>query len=275
MPEYMVSSVAEENKRLEQGTALIRTYMDGNVFLAPIDTTRGNLKVLDSAASNGYWLSQFRGSLKDPDSAELIGTDIQDRFPDPPWPGISMQIQDINKQWPESWDATFDYVHQTLVLFQAGPGLREVIGSLVKLVKPGGWIELMEPEYKLNDDDGTAYKQFHNMLCELWAMRGTKSDFAASLEGIIKDAGFKDVKSVLLPIGIGPKTKDAQMANTSVESTVGGARNITIAGKFIPGGLKSISAEDFETWPERFEKELRTEGAYFPLRVVYGRRPGT
>lgn len=41
----------------------------------------------------------------------------------------------------------------------------------------------------------------------------------------------------------------------------------------IPGGLKSISKEDFETWPARFEEELRTKGAYFPVRVVYGRKP--
>lgn len=41
----------------------------------------------------------------------------------------------------------------------------------------------------------------------------------------------------------------------------------------IPGGLKSISKEDFETWIDRFEEELKTEGAYFPMRVVYGRKP--
>ncbi|KAI1648353.1 S-adenosyl-L-methionine-dependent methyltransferase [Daldinia loculata] len=274
MPDYFVSSAEAENKRLEQASAVVRAYMDGNAFLAPIDTARGNLKVLDSATNNGFWLSQFQASLKDPNSATLIGTDLQDRFPDPPQSGISFQIQDINEPWPKSWKSTFDYVHQTLVLFQAGPKQREAINSLGELVKPGGWIELMEPQYEVtNDNKGPAYKQFLDMLGELWDMRGTKSGFAADLEGIVKDAGFVDVKSVLLPIGIGPKHKDQELAGVSVESTVGGGKNITIAGKSIPGGLKSISAEDFETWPARFEEELKTKGAYLPLRVVYGRKP--
>ncbi|KAI0119555.1 S-adenosyl-L-methionine-dependent methyltransferase [Daldinia grandis] len=274
MPDYFVSSTEAENRRLEQASAVVRAYMDGNVFLAPIDTARENLKVLDSATNDGFWLSQFQASLKDPNSATLIGTDLQDRFPDPPRPGINLQIQDINEPWPKSWKSTFDYVHQTLVLFQAGPKQREVINSLGELVKPGGWIELMEPQYEAtNDNNGLAYKQFLDMLGELWGMRGTKSGFAADLEGIVKDAGFVDVKSVLLPIGIGPKHKDPGLAGVSVESTVGGGKNITIAGKSIPGGLKSISAEDFETWPARFEEELKTKGAYMPLRVVYGRKP--
>ncbi|KAI1479755.1 S-adenosyl-L-methionine-dependent methyltransferase [Daldinia eschscholtzii] len=274
MPDYFVASEEAENKRLEQASAAVRAYMDGNLFLAPIDTTRSNLKVLDSATNNGFWLSQFQETLKDPNSATLIGTDLQDRFPKPPRPGVHLQIQDINEPWPESWKSTFDYVHQTLVLFQAGPKQHEAIHSLGELVKPGGWIELMEPQYDTSSENNEpAFKQFLDMMSELWAMRGTKSDFAAGLEGMVKDAGFVDVKSVLLPIGIGPKHKNPELADVSVESTVGGGKNITIAGRFIPGGLKSISAEDFETWPARFEEELRTKGAYMPLRVVYGRKP--
>ncbi|OTA82746.1 hypothetical protein M434DRAFT_400918 [Hypoxylon sp. CO27-5] len=273
MPDYYVTTPEEENRRLEQGSDVLRPYMEGNVFLAPIDTLRSGLKVLDSAASNGYWLSTFQASLKDPDSATLIGTDIQDRFPDPPRKGISMHIQDINKPWPESWKGTFDYVHQTLVLFQAGDKKREAVAALGELVKPGGWIELAEPQYERTDGEGPAFKQFYDMICELWAMRSTKPDFAADIEGLVRDAGFEDVRSVLLRVGMGPKHKGPNLAKASVESTMGGARNITVAGNVIPGGLKSISKEDFDTWPARFEEELRTQGAYFPVRVVYGRKP--
>lgn len=53
MPAYYVTTPEEENRRLEQGSDVIRSYMDGKVFLAPIDTSRSGLKVLDSAASNG------------------------------------------------------------------------------------------------------------------------------------------------------------------------------------------------------------------------------
>lgn len=171
--------------------------------------------------------------LGDPESATLIGTDIEEeRFPNPPRPGITMQIQDIHKPWPKSWNSTFDFVHQTLVLFQTGSKQRDAINSLARLVKPGGWIELMEPQYgEVGDADGLAHRQFLNMLSELWAVRGTKSDFAAGLEGMVQDCGFVDVRSVLLPVGAGPRTKKAAMYNISVETTVGGGKNIVKAGK--------------------------------------------
>ncbi|OTB02493.1 hypothetical protein M426DRAFT_322586 [Hypoxylon sp. CI-4A] len=276
MPDYNISSAEEENRRLEQGTEVVRTYMDGKVFLAPVDTTRSGLKVLDSAASNGYWLSQFQAALQDPGSATLIGTDIQDRFPDPPRPGVAMRIQDINAPWPAEWKGTFDFAHQTLVLFQAGPGLREVLTAFAELVKPGGWIELMEPNYtapEIEIEHGPAHTQFLDMLGELWALRNTQSDFAAGLEAILRDAGFVDVKSVLLPVGFGAAHRDPELREVSVESIMGGAKNMELAGKMIPGGLKCISKEDFDTWPARFEEELRSRGATMPMRVVYGRKP--
>ncbi|KAI1460476.1 S-adenosyl-L-methionine-dependent methyltransferase [Annulohypoxylon moriforme] len=270
---YHVDSFEAENKRLEQGSETLRAYMNGNVFLAPIDTARSNLRVLDSAASNGYWLSQIQAALKDSASATLIGTDLQNRFPDPPRQGISLRIQNINAPWPEEWKGSFDYVHQALVLFQAGTKQREAVAAIGELVKPGGWIELMEPEYEKKDGDGKAFGEFQDMMAELWGMRGVKSDFAKGVEGLVKQAGFVDVREELLPVGIGPMHKDPKMREVSVESTVGGGRNIVTAEKLIPGGLRSISKEDFKTWPDRFEKELRTEGAIFHMRVVYGRKP--
>lgn len=57
MAAYNVVSAEAENKRLEIGVSVIRAYMDGKSCLAPIDTGRSNLRVLDSAASNGTILT--------------------------------------------------------------------------------------------------------------------------------------------------------------------------------------------------------------------------
>ncbi|KAG4218473.1 hypothetical protein PC116_g33047, partial [Phytophthora cactorum] len=72
----------------------------------------------------------------------------------------------------------------------------------------------MEPQYDTTSENNEpAFKQFLDMMSELWAMRGTKSDFAAGLEDMVKNAGFVDVRSVLLPIGIGPKHKNPELAD--------------------------------------------------------------
>lgn len=122
-------------------------------------------------------------------------------------------------------------MHQTLVIYQAGPKLRKVLGALTELVKPGGWIELMEPQYGFGDDGGPAYKQFGAMVNELWDLRGTKSDFASDLEPFLKDAGFVDVKTVVLSVGVGPKAKSPDIADITVQSMIGGGKNIPLAAK--------------------------------------------
>lgn len=274
MPEYVLSSEEEENWRLEALSKIFAVFMDGKKLLAPVDLARSGLKVLDSAASNGYWLTAFRPFLSDPDSCTLIGTDIQDRFPDPQPKGITLQTQDINKPWPAEWKGTFDFVHQTLVLVMAGQKQREAIHALLDLVKPGGWVELIEPENSCADDDGPAQQQWVAMLKELFQMQGSDPKFALGIEEHVRAAGFVDVVSKSLPTSTGKKLPaDAEMQELSVKANLVSAKGMLKAGKMIPGGFKCISPEDLDTWLDRWEKELRSQGGVYSMRVVYARKP--
>ncbi|KAI1871960.1 uncharacterized protein JN550_004163 [Neoarthrinium moseri] len=221
----------EENWRLEQQSKIIRFYQDGKLLLCPFDLSRSNLRILDSASSDGYWLSQLQANLKDPGSCTLIGTDIQDRHLRALPPGISFQIQDILQPWPESWKSSFDLVHQTLVLTVAGPRQREAVNAVLELVKPGGWVELMEPDGEAGDDDGPAHQQFVAMMNEIGVWLGAPKGFSKDLEGYLLDAGFLDVKTVVLPGGTGPKLPDSGMREASIQSAVISGKNVIATGK--------------------------------------------
>ena len=41
----------------------------------------------------------------------------------------------------------------------------------------------------------------------------------------------------------------------------------------LPGGLKTIPAEDLETLVERWKAEMDDRGGNFPLKVVWGQKP--
>jgi hypothetical protein len=51
----------------------------------------------------------------------------------------------MNEPWPLKWQGTFDLVHSRMALPGVGlSSLDDAVMNLVKLVKPGGWFQLIE-----------------------------------------------------------------------------------------------------------------------------------
>jgi hypothetical protein len=106
-----------------------------------------DLRVLDSGTANGLFLKQLRSMLAYPDSATLIGTDIapfEQNMDEPDY--IEWHKQDINADWPEIWQGTFDFVHQRAVVSSTGDwyGAAKATIRLARLAKPGGYIQLVD-----------------------------------------------------------------------------------------------------------------------------------
>ena len=179
----------------------------------------------------GYQLAQIQATLPNKESATLIGTDIQDRFPKPPPPGIHLQIQDILQPWPEEWKGSFDLVRQHLCLSSAGPRQADVVFRLGELVKPGGWIQLLEPENVIAEDDGPAHKQWLAMLTELAGLIQIDVHFSTKLESYLKDAGFEDVQSERVETAMGAKVPLEELREGSIKSVLLASKNVFGAGK--------------------------------------------
>ena len=119
-PQYPAPPDAAEARRLHAQGYIAVDALGGSLILCPLDTSRKNLRILDSATADGHFLTLVRKQLDDPETAELIGTDIAD-FPPLDLPNnITLVKQDFLKPWPEKWEAYFDFVHQRLALSIAG-----------------------------------------------------------------------------------------------------------------------------------------------------------
>ncbi|KEY69597.1 hypothetical protein S7711_06225 [Stachybotrys chartarum IBT 7711] len=154
---------AAEGRRLEIQARLAVDALGGKLLLVPLDVSRPGLRVLDSATANGEFLYSLRKELADPDSAELIGTDIlpYDTIGLPS--NIKLSKQDIHAEWPEEWAGSFDLVHQRTTLTMTGTRERAVaaVRRLVLLTKPGGWVQLVDgwmPSEPIQPDDLPATK---------------------------------------------------------------------------------------------------------------------
>ncbi|KAF1950202.1 S-adenosyl-L-methionine-dependent methyltransferase [Byssothecium circinans] len=244
----------------------------GALILAPIDLSKP-LRVLDSGTADGTWIRDFSKSTV-PVNHQIVGTGTDAAiFPTNPPVGHTYQVQDINKPWPEEWKESFDLVHQRLALVAGGSSQEQVLRNLAALVKPGGWIQLIETTNEIPEDIGPAFENFLSILRSVFTAVGSTVHLGNELSGWLKAAGFEDVQDRLLHTRLGATNPDPYLAKKGVDATMAGARGHFAFVKTLPSGTVPFTVEQIDRMPEELEAELATKGAVFPLRVVWGRKP--
>ena len=150
----------------------------------------------------------------------FVGTDINPhRFPESPPPGTEYHIQNINEQWPEKWHSFFDIVHQRLALVGAGPGARTALGRLLELLKPGGWIQLIEADNRVDERDGPAMHDFLELMKHVFTAMGANFHFARQIHGWLEEAGLINAQERVVNSYMGATNKNTQLAAQGVLST--------------------------------------------------------
>jgi len=185
----------------------------------------------------GTWLRDIE-AMSAPTQHQLYGTDINPaEFPSTdissPSGTITYQTQDVNKPWPSDWTGKFDLVHQRLVLVAGGPRQKEVTLSLCNLVKPGGWIQLIEatnelPEEGCGPDMHTFVELINGIFVHMGADLGLTQHIPEWLE---KDAGFVDVEFRDFDTRLGATNPEAELARRGVVSTSIAAKSLAAFGK--------------------------------------------
>ena len=132
-----------------------------------------------------------------------MGTDITDvYFPEPAPEGIELTEQSMTKPWPTDWNRTFDLVHQRMALPGADKqSVRSALEGFVGLLKPGGWIQLVEPDHSIYK--GSAMRDFYRLLCDIFEYMGTDSTYAVQLKGWFEEMGLQNVEEKVFDIPLG------------------------------------------------------------------------
>jgi hypothetical protein len=161
-----------------------------------------------------------------------VGIDIDaSKFPEHPPTGTSYHTQDINKPWPEEWKNSFDVVHQRLALVGAGPNGQGALKSLSELVKPGGWIQLIEFEFAASDSDGPAVHDFFQVMKDIFRFVGASLKLSHLIADWLKEEGFVDVQERLVITQMGATNRNPELAKQGVYSTSIAATGLTAFAK--------------------------------------------
>ncbi|CAG8681466.1 20920_t:CDS:2 [Dentiscutata erythropus] len=140
---YIMPNDDEEVDRLQIQHFLYRNIWNGN-YSAPVKELleRGNCKVLDSTT---YQKSTFTGI----DISQIFPTGIKP-------PNLTFHTANVLKGLPFP-DNHFDFVYmRNLIIAFTEDEWNTVIGELIRVLKPGGWIELMEGNMEFEGEGACA-----------------------------------------------------------------------------------------------------------------------
>ena len=124
------------------------------------------------------------------------------RSPDDLPPNVKLVPGDLTKDLPAEWNQKFDLVHQRFIC-PAFPGatVKEFIGKLMACVKPGGWIQLVEPAADENvaGPDAAGFAVLHRLAAMFMGSPNPKDSIVTAL----KEGGFINVGIESLDIVVG------------------------------------------------------------------------
>ena len=261
---YALPSDLSEMNRLDFQHFILRQAFKGN-YAAPI---RNPYRILDVGTGTGRWAKEVAALFP---AASVTGLDVKEQ-------AAESQGADLN---PANYafvsgnileglpfpDASFDFVHQRLLFF-AIPSDRWqfVLNELVRVTRPGGWVEVVEGRYGY-EPMGPAAQHISDVMLATMLQRGIDPRASAHLDGFLRNAGLQQVQTRTIKLPVGDwGGRLGQLALTDVMTFSQAAKPLLLAQGMTEGECAALTAE--------MRRECETMRYTWPFYIVYGQRPG-
>ncbi|PCH02808.1 Hypothetical protein PENO1_035590 [Penicillium occitanis (nom. inval.)] len=164
--------------------------------------------------------------------------------PKPPPKGTHFQDQSIKEPFPSEWQETFEVVHQRLVMAAAAPKQTPgfIVQNLVKLLKPVGWLQLVEVITTPVPENPIPRNQHIDMLDSLYknlysGTKYAKSNLMADLPWEMEKSGLRNVQQAEVLVKYGAATENLWIREKSLRTAVAGVPNFLTVLKEMPGDV--------------------------------------
>ncbi|CAG8745805.1 2488_t:CDS:2, partial [Cetraspora pellucida] len=256
---YHLPNDENESDRLHLQHFLLKYILQSN-FSAPVDhiLSKPGAKVLDIGCGAGSWSFDIATTYP---LAKVVGLDISPHQPATIKPKNFEFVRGNVEEILPFEDNTFDFVFQRfLVIGLTKEKWPHVVNELVRVLKPGGFLELCEPSNAF--DTGPVSK--HILECEykLIEEQGGDSESYQKLEGYCQNQGqleniTKEVKRCYFSTNHNSvELNKAILNNTSYALT---------AFKPVLSKTMQVSDEEYDKMIKITEKELVEYNSYYLL----------
>src|SRR5579884_3217691 len=257
---YLFPRHPDEVDRLDLQHFALREALGAN-FLAPVESP---VRVLDVGTGTGQW--GFEMAHRFP-TALVVGFDLVRGKPNPP-PGYRHVRGNLLQGLPFR-DDVFDFVHQRFLIWgipvAAWPG---AVAELVRVTRPGGWVELTEIPTELRQA-GPSTERLFALFLQMAGSQGldTEGIVFRSLDDYLRRAGLEEVRrrELSLPVGEWGGQVGSFMAT-----------DFRAAGMRICEALRarsSATADEAEELLRRSLEEWERHHTVWPVAIAHGRKP--
>ncbi|KAK4447236.1 S-adenosyl-L-methionine-dependent methyltransferase [Podospora aff. communis PSN243] len=271
---YWAANDEKQNESMDISHHMNLLIFDGKIFQAPLD--KGIKKALDIGTGTGNWAFDFADEFPE---CEVIGTDVSPIQPSWTPPNLKFEIEDCTQTWSFP-DNSFDYVHIRWLVGSI-PDWNALFAEAYRVLKPGGWLESLEPTDRIQGADGgikptDALGQWHQIFRAGGKIIGR--DFDVYERGLqrkaFEAAGFNEVhsKDITIPLSQWPKDpKQKEIATAAQAFFTHDTEGFVL---FVAATL-GWKREEIEAYIKLSHQEIKSikKRAQYAQRVVWGRKP--
>lgn len=265
---YIFPKDVAEGNRLDLQHHLIKLSLGGN-YRAPVRQPR---KILDVACGTGIWCREMASEFPE---AQVIGFDVDSTpmeasrarlGPNGQFPA-NFRFLEANALQPFPFeDHAFDLTHARLISpFVPIAFWPRVIAEMVRVTRPGGYVEIMESE--LPTSSSPAFNAMLDVTSQLLTKNGLYVGAAPHVQGHLTQAGLERVQQRRIVLGTGRFGHRQQ--RLLLADFVAGAENMR------PIAVKSglISDAQYGALYEQEKREMPQTTLVWPFICTFGMKP--
>lgn len=264
---YLLPKDLKETDRLDFQHFMLRYLLRGN-FAAPL---RNPKDILDVGSGTNRWAMEMARQFP---SANVVGVDLV-AAPTPP----TDQPENFVFVPGNVFDGlafaanSFDFVHQRLLIL-ATPAERwpAVLRELVRVARPGGWVESVESIGLVHFvDHQPPGNSPHLLRLNEWSAaacskRGIDLGMSQRIGVLMQEAGLTQVAQREIPIPLGDYgDRVGTMMEANYFAALGGLRNLVLA-------LQVTTPEAYDAAVAAARGEIAARRCIFPYYVAYGQK---
>jgi len=192
-------------------------------------------------------------------------------------PNVEFFIDDVEREW--SYLTKFDLVYARM-LTGSIRDWRQLMAQAFENLNPGGYIELCDSLNPLQSDDGSlkedsALLKWNHLLVEASGKLGASLESAKHYKQQLADAGFEDVTQIEFKWPLNPWPRNAKYKELGAWNYHNVLQGIQAVSLMLFTNVLGWSVAEVEVLLAEVRKEAKNRDihAYWPVYVVYGRKP--
>ncbi|GAA5811120.1 hypothetical protein MFLAVUS_004549 [Mucor flavus] len=202
---YILPNDDDEADRVHQQHWILKYALQCNYHAPVTKMLEDGIVVLDSGCGPATWTFEMGETYP---RSTFHGIDASCVFPEDIKPAnVEFVIGNIAKHIPYP-DNTFDYIHQRLLfLGLTHDDWENSLKELLRVLKPGGYLELAEPDLQDLHNVGPLLKKLQETLSDILTSRGMPTKVHHQFEELLDKAGFENYVMKMTPLKLNHTNK--------------------------------------------------------------------